>query len=70
MMVLQCLADGGRRWGEIKTYLTMRAGRAFANPQIANMLERLMKLGLIEMVNEQYLVLDNLLGEAAKRLGR
>jgi hypothetical protein len=48
----------------------LRAGRTFANPQIANILERLMKLGLIGMVNEQYLVLDNLLGEAAKRLGR
>jgi len=34
------------------------------------MLERLMKVGLIEKVNEQYIVLDNLLGGAAKRSGR
>jgi len=63
-------SGGGKRWSEIKTYLTMRIGRTFANPQLANALDRLMKLSMIEKVNDQYILLDNLLGEAAKRSSR
>lgn len=68
IMVLQCLADGAKRWSEIKTYLTMRAGRTFANPQLANILDRLMKLSMVGKENDRYFLLDNLLGEAARRV--
>ncbi len=59
--VMKILAEGQRRWKEIKTLLEVRLGRNIPNNQISKYLNELRKYGFIVKRNNIYMIPDPLL---------
>ena len=59
--VMKILAEGQKRWKEIKTLLEIRLKRNIPNNQISKYLNELRKYGFITKRNNKYLIPDPLL---------
>jgi len=59
--VMKILAEGQKRWKEIKTLLEIRLGRNIPNNQISKYLSELRKYGFIIKRNNKYLIPDPIL---------
>ena len=65
MEVLKILADGPKRWKEVKTMLELRLERRVPNNQISKYLNELIKYGFIVKKDNKYLIPDPLLRQVA-----
>jgi DNA-binding HxlR family transcriptional regulator len=70
MGILAELRGGLRTWSELKTSLEKRFKRTISNPQLANLLNTLAQLSLLEKDSRGYRALDPLVPEAAELLLR
>ena len=66
--ILAELKDGVKTWSELKSALEKRLKRVVSNPQLANLLNTLSQLSLIEKTASGYRALDPLAPEAAELL--
>lgn len=60
LAILDAITHGANRWSEIKTYTEYKTKRRIDDKNFNNLLSNLIKYGIIERHNDEYLIIDPL----------
>jgi len=70
LLILKAIASGSNKWSDIKPYVIAKSGKAIKDPQLNNLLQNLVKFGIIEkdMLRKEYKIEDPLILHTVKKM--